>query len=43
MRLLLMILQDRLPYLVQDSRPGAKNLWIFNTEGHPLKVHSGIG
>ncbi|KAK3626633.1 hypothetical protein LTR56_019699 [Elasticomyces elasticus] len=26
------------PYHVQDSRTGAKNLWVYNTEAHPLRV-----
>lgn len=25
-------------YQVKDPRTGARNQWVFNTEGHPLKV-----
>lgn len=36
----LTIEKDALPYHAQDSKSGSKNLWVFNTEGHPLKVPS---
>ena len=33
-----LILDGEKEYQVQDSRKGQKNRWVFNTEGHPLRV-----
>lgn len=37
-----LILEDERGYQVQDSRKGKQNQWVFNTEGHPLRVAKAI-
>ena len=37
-----LMFEDEKEYQVQDSRKGKQNQWVFNTEGHPLKVASRI-
>lgn len=35
---LYLIFEEEKEYQVQDSRKGKTNQWVFNTEGHPLKI-----
>jgi len=35
---LLTRVQDQAPFHVKDSRRGSGNMWVYNTQGHPLMV-----